>query len=314
MEVIIADIQRMSSEDGPGLRVTAFFKGCSLRCEWCHNPECIDFKGELIWNETRCIGCRTCIGACPNGCLVFSGDRLEIDRTKCTACFLCEDACPGAALEGKGKAFTPEKLCRELAKDQAYFGEDGGVTLSGGEALMQPGSVEVLKCLKSRGIQTAVDTCGMVPVETLERALAYTDIVLYDIKLIDNGLHVKLTGRGNERILENFDLVCRWAGKGGRLWVRTPIIPGATDSAQNIQAIGALIKREGTVVERWELCAFNNLCKDKYRRLNIPWKYNDTGLITEEEARRLKAAAEETLACAHIGLTGATLREGEENG
>lgn len=314
MNVIISDIQRMSSEDGPGLRVTAFFKGCSLRCEWCHNPECIAFKGELIWNEIRCIGCRTCVEVCPNGCLAFEGDILNIDRAKCTACFRCEDACPGAALEGKGKAFTPEKLCRELAKDRAYFGTDGGVTLSGGEALMQPGSVEVLQCLKSRGIQTAVDTCGMVPAETLERALAYTDIVLYDIKVIDNRLHEKLTGCGNRQIFENFDTVCRWAEKGGRLWVRTPVIPGATDSVGNIAAIGALIKSKGAAVERWELCAFNNLCRDKYRRLNIPWKYDETRLISAGEAKRLAAAAEKTRACAHIRLTGATLKEGETNG
>ena len=314
MDVIISDIQRMSSEDGPGLRVTAFFKGCSLNCEWCHNPECIAFGGELIWNETRCIGCKTCIGTCPNGCLAFDGEQLKIDRTNCAACFRCEEACPGAALEVKGKPFTPEALCRELAKDRAYFGDDGGVTLSGGEALMQPGSVEVLRCLKSRGIQTAVDTCGMVPAETLKQALAFTDIVLYDIKLLDNGLHEQLTGCGNVRILENFDLVCRWAEKGGGLWVRTPLIPGATDSVRNIAEIGDLIKSKGSAVERWELCAFNNLCRDKYRRLDIPWKYAQTRLITADEARLLAEAAEKTLACPHIRLTGATLKEGETNG
>lgn len=308
MEMTLLDIQRMSSEDGPGLRITAFLKGCSLACKWCHNPESIKFKGEIQWFGDRCLGCRTCESKCPTASLKLTEDTMEIDRIKCKSCFTCVDVCPSGAMELKGYKIDEKKLCRELLKDRAYFDEDGGVTISGGEPLLQPGAVELLKDLKNEGVSTAVDTCGLVSSEVLSKALQYTDVVLFDIKMMNSEQHEKWTGHGNEEILVNFKITNIWASSGGRLWVRTPIIPGATDSEENIAAIGNFL-RNFDGIERWELCAFNNLCKDKYARLGIDWEFNESELMTKEKMERLLTCAKKTNACSDIRYTGALRQE-----
>ncbi|MCE5189675.1 MAG: glycyl-radical enzyme activating protein [Eubacteriales bacterium] len=298
------DIQRMSSEDGPGLRTTLFFKGCSLACAWCHNPESIAKKFQIHWLSSRCIGCGSCEGVCPNGALLRGESGVLIDRRLCTGCRACVSACPALALECKGTDAEPDVLCRELIKDKAYFGRDGGVTLSGGEALLQEGAVELLRLLKAEGIQTAVDTCGMVFSEQLEAALPYTDVLLYDLKLMNDADHQRWTGRSNSLILRNLGTAARWAKGNGRLWIRTPVIPGATDSEENIRAIGERIQAIGGA-ERWELCAFNNLCIDKYRRLDIDWAFQNSPLITRRHMEQLLAVARSTRACEDIRATGA---------
>ncbi len=139
----LLDIQRMSSEDGPGLRTTAFLKGCTLACAWCHNPESIASKGEVLWHVSRCMGCASCVAICPEQGIRQEAKGLTIERTRCRACFSCVAACPTGAVEAKGKPIEVEELARELLKDRAYFGEDGGITISGGEALHQPESIEL---------------------------------------------------------------------------------------------------------------------------------------------------------------------------
>ena len=302
------DIQRMSSEDGPGLRTTIFFKGCSLACAWCHNPESIAKKFQVHWLSNRCIGCGSCAGVCPNSALSRGEDGVHIDRRLCAGCCNCVSACPALALECKGVDAEPEALCHELVKDRAYFGRDGGVTLSGGEALLQEGAVELLRLLKAEGIQTAVDTCGMVFAEQLDAALPYTDLLLYDLKLLDDAEHQRWTGRSNALILRNLGTAALWAKGSGRLWVRTPIIPGATDSDANIRAIGERIAAIGGA-ERWELCAFNNLCIDKYRRLDIDWAFRETPLVSKRTMEQLLAVARSTRACEDIRATGALNQE-----
>ncbi|MEN6594668.1 MAG: glycyl-radical enzyme activating protein [Clostridiaceae bacterium] len=302
------DIQRMSSEDGPGLRSTIFFKGCSLACAWCHNPESIQKKFQVHWLSARCIGCGTCLNVCPNGALSQTEEGIQIDRRLCTGCYTCFSACPTLALEGKGQDAEPAELCRELLKDRAYFGRDGGVTLSGGEALLQEGAIELLRLLKAEGVQTAVDTCGMLFTEQLERALPYTDILLYDLKIMNDSDHERWTGRGNSMILRNLGVAALWAKGNGRLWIRTPIIPGATDSVENIRAIGERISAIGGA-ERWELCAFNNLCTDKYKRLDIDWAFKDTPLVSKRHMQELLEVAQSTRACEDIRATGALSEE-----
>lgn len=302
------DIQRMSSEDGPGLRTTIFFKGCSLACAWCHNPESIAKKLQVHWVGSRCIGCGICQDICPNGALKRDDAGVHIDRRLCVGCCKCVSSCPSLALECKGIDAEPEALCRELLKDRAYFGREGGVTLSGGEALLQEGAIELLRLLKSKGVQTAVDTCGMVFPEQLEAALPYTDILLYDLKLMNDTAHSRWTGRGNAMILRNLGIAALWAKGNGRLWIRTPIIPGATDSEENIRAIGERIHAIGGA-ERWELCAFNNLCKDKYQRLDIDWVFRDAPLISRRQMEQYLAVAQSTHACEDIRATGALAEE-----
>lgn len=303
------DIQRMSSEDGPGLRTTIFLKGCSLACAWCHNPESIAKKFQVHWISTRCIHCGSCENVCPNEGLSRDESGVHIDRRLCTGCCSCVLACPTLALECKGIDAEPDELCRELVKDRAYFGRDGGVTLSGGEALLQDGAVELLSLLKAEGIQTAVDTSGMVFTEQLQAALPYTDILLYDIKLMNDADHMRWTGRGNAMILRNLGVAALWAKGSGRLWIRTPIIPGATDSDENIRAIGERISAIGGA-ERWELCAFNNLCTDKYKRLDVDWQFHNAPLISKKRMDELLTIAKSTGACNDIRATGALAIEG----
>lgn len=302
------DIQRMSSEDGPGLRTTIFLKGCSLACAWCHNPESIAKKPQVYWISARCIKCGSCDSVCPNDALTRDEMGVHIDRRLCTGCRTCVSACPTLALECKGIDAEPEELCRELVKDRAYFGRDGGVTLSGGEALLQDGTIELLRLLKQEGIQTAVDTCGMVFTEQLQAALPYTDILLYDLKIMNDADHLRWTGRSNAMILRNLGVAALWAKGNGRLWIRTPIIPGATDSDENIRAIGNRINAIGGA-ERWELCAFNNLCTDKYERLDIDWAFKNAPLVSKKRMEELLAIARSTRACEDIRSSGALLEE-----
>jgi len=281
------DIQRMSSEDGPGLRTTAFLKGCPLRCRWCHNPESIAPQGEVLWHAARCIACGSCGGTGPH-------------RT-----FEAAGACPTGALEAKGTPRDIAALCRELLKDRAYWGEEGGVTLSGGEPLLQEAAIDLLRLLKAQGAHVAVDTCGLVPEARLRAALEHCDMVLYDLKLAYSARHIKWTGAGNEEILRNLQMAAQWAGQGGgRVWIRTPIIPGATDSGENIRGIGEILARlDG--IERWELCAFNNLCGSKYQSMGRAWEFEGIPLVTREKMDELCDIAKSTNACPDIRWTGA---------
>lgn len=287
----ILSYQRMSTEDGPGLRTTLFVKGCPLRCAWCHNPESISPSFSVEWIAVRCIGCHTCEKVCPRGGITPELEGIRIERDKCKRCFLCVEACPTGALERRGEDTPVEKVFEELIKDKAYFGETGGVTLSGGEIMMQSEeAAALLKMLKDAGISTAVDTSGFCKREDIDRVLPFTDLFLYDLKLADSQRHKALTGVPNELILETFEYLTerRRAKPSLGLWVRTPVIPNATDDEENILAIAKIVRDR---VDRWELCAFNNLCRDKYKRMHANWQFMESELMTRERMEALKAAA-----------------------
>ena len=197
----ILRIQRMSTEDGPGIRSTVFFKGCPLTCIWCHNPESISPRPQVHWVKSRCIGCRGCIEACPKGALAFGDNGITINRVQCDSCSECVQACPSTAMEAYGEVFSADDLVREVIKDKVYFQKSGGgVTLSGGEPTMQPVfTKELLSSLKQKGVNTALDTCGQCSWETLEALLPQADLVLYDLKEIDPENHKRFTGITNKR-------------------------------------------------------------------------------------------------------------------
>ncbi len=297
MEATILHLQRLSTEDGPGIRTTVFFKGCPLACAWCHNPESISPNPQVHWIENRCIDCETCIETCPNGCLSMQPEGIVIDRERCEGCGECAEACPGNALELLGRRIDIDELFNELIKDKAFYEKSGGgVTASGGEPTLQAEFVaELFARLRNAGIHTALDTCGFCSTRSLDRLLPVTDLVLYDLKEIDPARHASYTGKLNGRILDNL-LYLRDALRDRfpltKLWIRTPLIPGATASAENLQGLGAFISQNlDGALQRWELCAFNNLCKDKYRRLGKDWSYAGVPLLSKNQLSDLERIA-----------------------
>ena len=293
----VFDIYRGTTHDGPGMRDTVFLKGCPLHCEWCHNPEGISPHQEIWWEQSKCIGCAACVDSCENAALSIDHDGIHISRKACISCLKCVSVCPSRAMQSIRKEYSVQDLMDELLKDEIYYRTgSGGVTVSGGECMLQPDFIEeLLKQLREKGINTAVDTCGYVPYSFFERVLPFTDYVLYDLKIADPIKHKKYTGVDNELILKNFySLISDIASNQipSKIWIRTPLIPNATATKENIQSIAALIAPHlGKEIARWEMCAFNNACSTKYRRLSRDWMYFGETHIAQSFAESLRSIA-----------------------
>ena len=294
-KALILNIQSLSTEDGPGLRTTVFFKGCNLRCVWCHNPESLSAKKQIEWYASRCMGCGLCVKACPTHSISAEETGLSINRETCIVCENCVKQCPTLAMEVQGTEWTLDDLVYEVLKDRNYFGTEGGITASGGECLLQEKFVAAFfKRLREEGIHTALDTAGLVRQDVFERVLPHTNLVLLDLKIYERRRHQKYTNVDNETILKNARYIAEYCAKHPetKLWIRTPIIPHITDSEDNILYIGKFIAEYlQPVVERWELLAFNNLCKDKYDRLDMDWQLKDIALIKQEKMEALYEVA-----------------------
>jgi pyruvate formate lyase activating enzyme len=257
---------------------------------------------------------------CEKNALTLTETGMQIDRSKCIACGDCATECPGTAMELMGKIWQLDDLVDEVNKDRAYFEtSDGGITISGGEPTMQAGFAGAfLKSLRQKGLHTALDTCGQCSREALDQALPYAAMVLFDIKLIDPAAHKKFTGHDNKRILDNLQHVADYIRSHvhpSALWIRTPMIPNATATPENMNGIGAFIaKNLSDVVDRWELCAFNNLCRDKYLRLDQKWSFHESELLTKDDMDALTKTAKSSGVDPEIVFpTGSTRLQTEEN-
>jgi pyruvate formate lyase activating enzyme len=264
MKATVFEIKRFAVHDGDGIRTTVFLKGCPLKCLWCHNPEGIGGKPELAYYENKCIGCQECESACRYG--AHSSDGFHIfDREKCVGCGSCESVCLGDALKFYGKTVTVEKLLPKLLEDKAFYDNSGGgVTLSGGECLLQADFCrELLMALKEKGIHTAVDTCGFVSKAAFDKVIPYTDIFLYDLKAYDEDCHIRCTGQSNRLILENL----RYLDSLGKpCEIRIPYVPGCNED--QMEKLAAFVKTLGNIT-KVKVLAYHNYAGSKYEALGM---------------------------------------------
>lgn len=258
----VFNLQRFSVHDGPGIRTTVFLKGCNLRCQWCHNPESYKRTPQLRYLAKSCIHCNKCTTACPQGAIQEGKLHGE-----CQACGLCVDACPVAALELMGRQQTPEEVFETVLKDKPYYEKSGGgMTVSGGEPLLQWEFVAALfRLAKEAGISTALDTAGCVPFERFEAVLPYTDMVLLDMKAMDNETHKQYTNQENTLILENAK---KLFDRGVTVHVRVPLMAGVNDSVENACALRDFLQGHDSVAQV-RLLPYHAMGVDKAQTLQM---------------------------------------------
>lgn len=285
----VFNIQRFSVADGPGIRTTVFLKGCNLRCYWCHNPESWDAGRSMEAFPERCIGCGKCVEACRHGARSIEGGSLRFDRTVCQRCGVCAEVCVADAVRSIGSEMSVQEVLAEIERDAPFFLQSGGgVTISGGEPLLQSEFVlELLSGCGARGVSSALDTAGHVAWPTLSAAARATDLVLYDVKALDSALHRIGTGVSNSVILSNLERL----GQGRTpIWIRVPLVPGFNDTESEVSAIASFCAKL-PAVQRIEILAYHRLGAGKRRRLGLEpgWDPEPPG---EDALARLAGVAE----------------------
>lgn len=271
---VIFNIQRFCVHDGPGIRTTVFFKGCPLRCSWCHNPEAMGHQPVLAFTPKHCAACGACVSACDGRVHAITDGRHRLERVRCRACGLCTEACPRQALELIGREVTAAEVMASVEKDREFYETSGGgVTFSGGEPFAQPGFLHALLTLaRQAGVHTAVDTCGHAEWSDLKRSASLIDLFLYDIKLMQPDMHRDATGVDNARILENLR---RLDELGRPIVVRRPVVPGINDGTADFVALGRFLASRRNCV-RVELLPYHRLAEAKHERIGNPYKLAGT--------------------------------------
>ena len=289
MKGIVTNVQRFSIHDGPGIRTTVFLKGCNLRCFWCHNPETLAPKPELQLFLDRCIGCGVCFTRCPHQCHEMVDGKRVFHREKCDGCGLCAETCYAEALVLVGEEKTVEQVVEEVLRDKPFYDNSGGgITLSGGEPLLQfDFSYAVLEQCRAKGIHTAIETAANLPWERIAAILPVVDLVMMDIKMMDSKLHKECTGVPNERILEN---ALKLGQQPQPLIVRTPIVPGVNDTAGQVAEIAAFVKQLPNLMY-YELLPFHPMATSKYDSLDIDYRARDLKRPPKEQMEALTEVA-----------------------
>lgn len=282
----IFDIKPYAINDGPGIRLTIFFKGCPLACIWCHNPESISPKVQKLYSEKKCIGAQKCIEVCPNDAMVLTNTGIITDNEKCNLCGLCAEACPTKAFEISGKKYTLNQLLNRIEKERDFFeSSGGGVTLSGGEPMMHAETaIPLLEELGLRGIHRTVDTCGYVNSKTMESFMNHTDLFLFDLKLVDEKKHLKYTSKSNGIIIENLKLLSK---SNKDYIIRIPFIKGVNTSEEDIIQFAELISSLPYKPLEISILPYHNIAKMKYKKMGSNYNGNGMEPPTEFEIENL---------------------------
>jgi len=281
----VMDVKRFAVHDGPGIRTTFFLKGCPLRCRWCHNPEGLSPEPQLAYYLHKCRNCGECASVCPAGAHTFSGGVHRFDREKCRNCGKCELWCPAAALKLYGRSMTVGEALKTAREDVIFYTEStGGVTLSGGEPLLQPRFArDLLAACRNDGIHTALDTSCFAEREVLEKVIPFTDMFLVDFKHPSSDEHKRLTGRSNDLIRANLRHL---SDIGARIEIRIPLVPGCNDAPEVLAETGKFLGALN--IEAVRLLAYHPQATTKYTALDLEYRLPDTA---PPEAEKLESAA-----------------------
>ncbi len=282
----IFNIQRYCLHDGDGIRTNVFFKGCPLRCIWCHNPEGLVSKPSIAYNEEKCTLCQRCIDVCP-GRSVFDG-KLTIERGKCIGCGRCVDVCLCGANEVFGKEVSAEDVMKEVLKDRVYYKTSkGGMTLSGGEPSMQGDfALQLIKMAKDEGISTFIETCGIGAPGFYEGAFELGASFLFDIKCMDDEKHKELTGVSNKNIISNLEMLFE---KNADVIIRMPFVPGINDLPDDIERICSFLKKHEGKYRYAEIMPYHSFGVAKAERLGKDGFYSSLDATVEDKERWLQA-------------------------
>lgn len=286
----IFNIQKFSTHDGDGVRTTIFFKGCPLRCMWCHNPESQHYYKELIFHQHKCTACGRCVAKCKQEANSIVDGKIVFDRSKCTACGVCTDWCITEARELAGKEYTVDALVKEAMKDKIFYEQSGGgVTLSGGEVMASQHMdyvEEVCRKLHENGVSVFIDTSGYTDYENLKRILPYVDVFLYDIKVMNPEDHKKYIGVDNSLILENLK---KLSDEGAGLYIRLPIIQQVNATDEHIESVIHFLKENNIHARQVNLLPYHDIGKGKYASLDMEYHDDEMSVPVSELMEHFKS-------------------------